>query len=202
MRKLLLKLSSNTEKISTKRYILVFAGILLFMGYLSINNITGSARLKEVSNGVGTLDMKFSYSSREAYDTIKAMGALGRQFYVKWLIIDYVFSLSLMIFSSILITYFLKKLSILGKMQKINLLPYIRGTFDYLENCFILIMLFNYPKELIVVASIANVMTIMKWTLYVIYLAILIILIIMTAWKAWRRSPILCGRKPSNNNNR
>ncbi|MFT8315007.1 MAG: hypothetical protein ABF633_12315 [Clostridium sp.] len=41
MRKLLLKLSSNTEKISTKRYILVFAGILLFMGYLSINNITG-----------------------------------------------------------------------------------------------------------------------------------------------------------------
>jgi hypothetical protein len=116
------------------------------------------------------------------------MGVLGRQFYVKWLLMDYVFSLSLMVFSSVLITYFLKKLSISGKMQKINLLPYIREAFDYLENCFVLMMLFNYPKELMAVANIANVMTIIKWILYVIYLAVLIILMIVTAWKAMKKS--------------
>lgn len=188
MGKFLSKLSSNMEKISTKKYILIFAGVLLFLGYLSINNVTGTAGLKEISNGIGTLDMKFSYSTREAYDTIKSLGALGRQFYVKWLLMDYVLSLSLMILSSILITYFLKKLSITGKIQKINLLPYIRGAFDYLENCFILMMLFTYPKEFIVVASIANLMTMIKWILYVIYLAVIIILMIMTSWKVIRKS--------------
>lgn len=180
MGKLLSKLSSNMQKLSTKKYILIFAGVLLFMGYLSINNVTGTTRLKEISNGIGTLDMKFSYSPREAYDIIKSLGALGRQFYTKWLLMDYVFSLSMMILNSIFITYFLKKLSISVKIQKINLLPYFRGAFDYMENCFILLMLFKYPKELMVVASIASLMTIIKWILYIISLMVVIILMIMT----------------------
>lgn len=184
MKKFLSKLSNIMQKLSTKKYILIFAGVLLFMGYLSINNVTGTARLKEISNGIGTLDMKFSYSPREAYDVIKNLGALGRQFYIKWLLMDFLVSLSTMLLFSILITYFLKKLSIGEKIQKINLLPYIRGAFDYLENCFILIMLFNYPKEFMVAASIANLMTIIKWVLYIISLMVVIILMIMTGWKA------------------
>lgn len=184
MGKLLSKLSSNIQKLSTKKYILIFGGVLLFMGYLSINNVTGTARLKEISNGIGTLDMKFSYSPREAYGIIKNLGNLGRQFYIKWLLMDFLVSLSTMLLFSILITYFLKKLSISEKIQKINLLPYIRGFFDYMENCLILIMLFNYPKEFMAAASIANLMTITKWVLYDISLAVVIIIMIMTGWKA------------------
>ncbi|WP_026882971.1 hypothetical protein [Clostridium akagii] len=78
MGRFLSKLSTDMLKVSTKKYILIFIGVLLFMGYLSTNNVTGTARLKEISNGIQPLDMKFSYSQGEAYDIIKRLGVLGR----------------------------------------------------------------------------------------------------------------------------
>ncbi|SMC17440.1 hypothetical protein SAMN02745134_00328 [Clostridium acidisoli DSM 12555] len=183
MRKLLSKLSNDMQKISNKKYILIFIGFLLFMGYMSTNNVTGTVKLKEISNGIQPLDMRFSYNPGEAYDVIKALGPAGRYFYIKWLIMDFVVSLSTMLLHSVLITYFIGKLSISGKMLKVNLLPYIRGAFDYIENCLLLIMLFNYPKVFIVIASIADLMTIMKWILFSISLVVIITLMIITGWK-------------------
>lgn len=195
MKKLLSKLSSNMQKISTIKYILIFLVVLLLMGYVSVNNVTGTARFKEISGGIQPLDMKFSYSARDAYDSIKKLGPLGRQFYIKWLLIDFVVSLSTMIFHSVLITYFLEKLSISRKIQKINLLPYIRGIFDYMENCLILIMIFNYPKEFIIIGNIANLMTIIKWILFIISIIVISFLIIITGWKAIKARQAAFKRK-------
>ncbi|WP_297427253.1 hypothetical protein [Clostridium sp.] len=184
--KALLKLSNVMEKAATKKYILIFMFIMLAVGYMSMNNVTGTARLKEISNGTGTLDMKYYYNSKDAYSTLNLLGGTGRKFYANWLAMDFFVSLSTMILHSILISFFLKKLDKFKKYGKVNLLPFIRGALDYIENFIIIIMLFNYPEEYTVAASVAGLVTSLKWILFVICIIIILILVLMTVIKSFK----------------
>lgn len=162
------KIYEKIKKLSTWKNILLFL-VLFIITYVIINGKPfGVAQLKEYTNGVGILDLERSYSPEYAYEIFKLQGDIGRQFYMKILIIfDVIFPLAYMLFFSTIMTFIFRRWLPDGHvLQKLSLLPILAGISDYVENTFILIMLHNYPKELFNIAVLANIMTILKGVIF------------------------------------
>jgi len=176
-------ISESFRKVSSKRQVFIFILLFLVVGGLMESKLIGSARLKEISGGTGMIDMQFYYSPDTAYGMLNSMGMYGRSFYSKLLGLDIIFSLAFMFAGSSLITFLLENLKINHLWFKLNTLPLFRSLFDVLENCFLWILILNYPQKNRVVATIAAVMTTTKWLVYTVLLMTLLMLVILSVYR-------------------
>jgi hypothetical protein len=162
-------------------FIIITAVLFLITGGISLFH---QNRLMQMSGGLTVLDMHLSYSSEEASDLFNNLGPAGRESYIAFLLLDFIFIIFFALIQYFIMAYLLKKVSPDSKWQKLAYLPYIRGAFDALENLFILLMLFYFPDRMPVMAGAANLSTILKWLSMSVIMAVALGGGIMLTWKS------------------
>jgi len=134
--------------------------------------------LKGITGGIGILDLHFSYTVQEIYETLFLQGVAGRSYYLTtFFIIDFIYPLTYAFFYSVVISYFFKVLKIKNKIVNyFIILPFIGMAFDYLENLFLSIILMKYPTELFYLGLISSYCT--KIKILCVYLSLLIAILL------------------------
>lgn len=152
------------ERVAKLRWVIVF--LVLFIISLSLINgdIIGVKKLKEITGGVGILDLESSYTPEYAYDILELQGERGREFYRNLLIYqDFIFPVIYTVFWIILIIYLYSKwLNNRKLLASIVIVPLIGGICDLTENILILNMLSAYPEKLYKLAYYSNIFTNIK----------------------------------------
>lgn len=126
-----------------------------------------------------TLDTLTSYTPEKAYELISSYGDAGRrQYALAEVSIDLVYPLTTALLFSLAILYTFKKaFPKHAAWQNVALVPLGILAADYLENICILVMLYNYPNKLPLIAQISNVFTFIKLALTPFELLVLVGLI-------------------------
>lgn len=170
--KVLNNISNGMQRFATKKYIIPL--LIMFIIIIALMEISpiGKVRLNEMSGGAGMLDMQFGYSQLQVYDLLGSIGTVGRQLYMRLLGLDLIFAVVFMLLQSLMITALLRKAQVNHHWHKLNLLPFVRSALDILENCFILVMLNNYPIQLPIIIAISCMITILKWIIYSAIIAV------------------------------
>ncbi len=126
----------------------------------------GIAAIKEMSGGIGIIDMERSYTPDKAYLILASLGAQGRQAYQTFYFFDFVFPLTYALLLATSIRFLFKKIfKITSRLQVFCLIPILAAFFDYMENLDIMSMLWNYPVKMISTATISNIFTGAKYLL-------------------------------------
>ncbi len=148
-----------------KPRVTIFLFVTLTLSAILIVGNLGEGKLKEITGGIGTLDLRVGYTPEQAYEALTLMGEQGRLFYRNLLIrLDLVFPLINTLFWISLITLIYK--NILKKKKALYLIalfPINIFVFDITENILVLNMLANYPKEMFNIAFTLNIITIVKF---------------------------------------
>jgi hypothetical protein len=161
---MLYALSDKLKKISTVRAVLLLALFFTAMYIILNGQPFGIAELNERFSDSTVLDSRSSYTPEEAYKLFEALGQEGRYFYARIiLLLDFAFPLSYALFCASAISFLLTRL-LPGRtgLMRINLVPVATGLVDYVENILLLDIVFTYPKQVNIVAVLANYMTVAK----------------------------------------
>jgi len=158
---------------------------LFLVSVITINGkIIGVEAMKRVSNGIGILDLEPNYTVEKAYSMLEAMGQVGRNFYLFRIIPqDFIFPLTYGIAFSLIILFLIHR--IMPKNEPALGLAYIPLTamlFDFLENICVIMILTQYPKQLVSVVQISNLFTMIKssllgFTMVMIALCVMVLLV-------------------------
>lgn len=163
---------------------MVFASLFGFLVTAALINGRpfGVAQLKEITGGVGLLDMEFLYSPEQAYAHLAVMGDAGRAFDLTPIVpLDLVFPFMYTLFYAVIMTWFLHQwLPAASGWHRLNVIPVIGGACDYLENFGIIAMLLSWPAQLDAVALFTMVAGLVKFSA-----TILAGIIIMIAFAGW-----------------
>lgn len=148
-------------------------------------------RVMAASGGVGVLDTNFGNSEMDIRHTIAALGASGRDVYLKqYYAADFCYSISYALFYSQLFRFFASQLSdqTVGKtaIGKLWLLPWGAMVFDWLENLSIGMLLAKYPVGLGIWYVLANVGTVTKSAFIYTATALLVLLVVVVLAQRWR----------------
>ncbi len=116
------------------------------------------------------IDIHFAYSPEKAYELINSYSEATRESYmISEMTLDVLYPVVYTLFMSIsLILLFPSK-------EKVAWLPYLVFASDLIENTGIIVLLYNYPKELYNLAIITSVFSTIKWLLALLILMIMII---------------------------
>lgn len=166
---------------STFVKVIISLAILLVVNFFINGKLIGLGKLKEITNGVGILDMEFGYSVDKAYGILDALGSQGRAFYLRMIPMDFVFPLSYMLFYLAAISYLLRLSNLQGRLLNYALvIPVLTAAFDFIENTAIIRLLRHYPVRLINTAKIANVLTMTKIVFIYMSMGTIALLLIAT----------------------
>ena len=172
--------SNGMKRYANKRYIIPLLIILVIILVLMDQGPFGTAKLKEMSGGLGTLDMQFGYSAAHTYGLFEKIGSSGRLLYDKLLGLDFLFAFFYMILQSLLITVLMKKAKLSVRWEKLNLLPILRSALDMVENCLLIFLIASFPEQHTVVVFIASFITIVKLSINYGYIALVFFLGVLT----------------------
>lgn len=170
--KTLTMLSGRIKRLASYKTILPAFLLFITVLILMLKGPFGSERIKELSAGLGTLDMRFLYSPSDAAELFERLGAAGRQTYTRLLTFDFAFLLSYMMMQSLLISALIRKANLPERWNKLNLLPILRSLLDAIENCLLLVLLTAYPVQYPAIAVIASVITTVKLGINYAYIAL------------------------------
>ncbi|MDO9552906.1 hypothetical protein [Rhodonellum sp.] len=118
------------------------------------------------------LDLKFAYSSKQAYQLIEGYGETDRQIYANCLIyIDFVYPVIYGLMFSFLL-FRIKKSVILAQI------PLLASLADFIENIGIITLLQYFPGKNLLLAGMTSMFTTLKWFSIMASLSILAILLV------------------------
>lgn len=154
-----------------------FLGIFLVAFSIINGNAFGVAKLKQLTGGIGIIDMEPGYTVDKAYNILESQGAEGRAYYLKRIIpMDFIFPLTYMLFYASALLYLQKLFHPQNTIvQYAVIVPLLAAVCDYSENLAIIRMLLNYPQRLVMTARIANFFTVSK----LLFIGISVVSIIM-----------------------
>lgn len=158
----MIKTLSFIEKLEAKtNLVYIFISLLILIVALNIINgeDVGVSKLKQITNGVGILDMEPGYSIEKAYSILDSQGTEGRYYYLKRIIpMDFVFPLIYMAFYCSIILFLLKLIHPRNELlHLLAFVPVLNTFFDYLENITIIRLLVRYPQKEIFTVKLANI---------------------------------------------
>jgi hypothetical protein len=141
------------------------AGLLLFILFAALVLPRQSASARATAGGAGSPDTSFTYSAEDLYNFAEAYGEQGRQAYVRArYTFDAVFPLVYAFFLTTSIAWiYSRAFSTESRWQRLNLVPLLGLTFDYLENLSTSLVMLRYPQPTPVVDALAPVFTTLKW---------------------------------------
>jgi hypothetical protein len=136
----------------------------------------GVEQLKDITGGVGLLDMEFLYTPDQAYTIFAAMGEAGRAFDLTHIVpLDFVFPFMYTLFYAVAITWLLHTwLPAQSRWHRLNVIPLVGGIADYLENLGIITMLLAWPSRLPDIAHFTMVAGLVKFTFIILAMVIII----------------------------
>jgi len=182
--RMVIRISDRIIAITSPR--MVFASLIgfLFTAFLINGRPFGVAQLKEITGGVGLLDMEFLYSPEQAYAHLAVMGDAGRAFDLTHIVpLDLIFPFMYTLFYAVTMTWFLHQwLPAASGWHRLNVIPVIGGACDYLENFGIIAMLLSWPAQLDAVALFTMIAGLVKFGATI--LAGIIIMIAFFGWIA------------------
>ncbi len=170
-KKITLKLWNKLSVRANKKNIIVgFIIIVLFNLLL----LPGFPKLFSVKNSY-PLDLKFGYTSYEAYSLLNQLNQHGRKIYLlSELLIDLPYAVLYSLIYSIIIIALFNNSKI--KFHKYFLwFPFLIGFFDIIENLSISLMILFYSHKLKYLGSFAGTVTLLKWIFAAITFCIVLI---------------------------
>lgn len=157
------KISEWISRISTGRVTLLCLVIFLLFGALVLPG--QSAQAEETSDGMGSPDTSFFYTTADLYRMAESYGEAGRAAYIHArFTFDLVFPLVYTAFLATAISWLFRRGFPPGShWQQANLAPILGAIFDYLENISAALVMSRYPALTPVVDTLAPVFSIIKW---------------------------------------
>jgi hypothetical protein len=147
------------------RLLVLLPSVLVILLSLNFLNLPFSIpRLREISGGRTILDLRFFYSSDEAYRTLDAFGLGGRFTYLWGLAtVDAVLPALMALLLAVTLVLVLKGvIPATSAWQRLCLVPILGALADYCENAAIITLLLRYPTRLEAVATAAGWFTLTK----------------------------------------
>lgn len=126
------------------------------------------------------MDRSWSYSARQVYAYLDALGAAGRSEYLRWaLSADLVFPViySFMLFLALTLAC-RRTTGCRGWIRKGRYLPLLIIVADWSENVSLAVVAYRYPERLDVMAQAASLFTTTKWMLIGGSLLLLVIMVL------------------------
>jgi hypothetical protein len=160
---------------SWRMILAVLAGFLV-TAFLVNGRPFGIARLKEMTGGVGILDMEILYTPQQAYSLLSAMGEAGREFDLTHIVpLDFLVPLFYSLTFSLLITWLLHRWLPEGSTwHRLNVIPLAGGFCDYLENLGVIAMLLAWPAQIPDIARFTMVFGLFKFMFSALAFAIIV----------------------------
>ena len=179
-----IKLYQLSSGLVTLLALLIFALVVAFV-------LPGQAsRAESVSQGAGSPDTSFFYSSTDLYNMAETYGAEGRAAYVRArFTFDLIFPLTYLFFLATSISWVMLRAvpDANSRWRLLNLFPVFGALFDYLENISASIVMVNYPQHTVLMDSLAPIFTLMKWFFVNGSFVILVPALLIAVWN-WVRA--------------
>ena len=142
----------------------VLIGLLIFIVFIALlatGQFDGGGEFPE---DAGVPDLSLYYSADTLYEWAEAYGEGGRRDYIYSF--DLVWPLVYGFFLVTAITWLFSKAFPTGSIWRLaNLVPLAGVLFDYIENFSVSLVMYRFPQETPVVASLAGIFTAIKWPL-------------------------------------
>jgi len=182
------------KKFSAKLYQLssgfvTLLGLLIFAVFVAFILPQQAERAEAVSQGAGSPDMSYFYSSADLYNMAETYGAEGRAAYIRArFTFDLVFPLTYLFFLATSISWVMLRAApdANSRWRLLNLFPVFGALFDYLENISASVVMLNYPQHTPILDSLASVFTLIKWIFVNGSFVILVPALLIAFWK-WVR---------------
>ena len=133
-------------------------------------------------------DLSIYYSAEQLYEMAEAYGGQGRADYIRVrFTFDLIWPLVYTFFLTTTISWLFKRsFTSQNPWQRINLLPLLGMTCDYLENISTSLVIYRYPAQTLIFDWLAGVFTTMKWLSIGVSFVVLVVGIIIAMWQ-WIR---------------
>lgn len=187
-------LSCGIKRLSSRRTILPALLLFLVVLLLVMKGPFGSERIKAMSAGLGTLDMRFFYQPSDVTALFAQLGAAGRLAYTRLLTLDFAFLIAYMTMQTLLISALIRKAHLPERWSKLNLIPILRSLLDAIENCLLLWLLGAYPAQHPAIAIFVSILTAVKLGINYAYIALVFSLGAMTT-RAVTKQKIAAAKK-------
>jgi hypothetical protein len=168
LRKLLKKLSRKTASLYSIQLMMFLLLVAIILSWLfNFSNVPFSnPSLIKISGHDGFLDVMPYYSARDAFIILGRYGSQGRELYLKFLAVDFIFIPIYCLGFALLFTRIGR--ARFGENDSwlwLNLLPLTIGLFDCFENLCIMSMLFMYPVTNVALGTLSGIATLTKTAL-------------------------------------
>ncbi len=159
---------------------LLIVAFLVFAFFMAVVLPGMAGQLGDITGVDVSPDTSFIYSAADLYAMAEAYGEEGRAYYIySRFTFDVAWPLAYMFFMVVTISYLYRDYPDRRRWKLLNLLPIAGGLFDFLENSAASLVMYRYPLETPVVASLAPVFTFIKWILIALSFAVLAIGLIL-----------------------
>jgi hypothetical protein len=185
------------NKLSIKLYqfsngFITLLGLLIFAVFIAFVLPQQAERAETISQGIGSPDMSYFYSSTDLYNMAETYGVEGRAAYVRArFTFDLVFPLTYLFFLATSISWAMVRAvpDANSRWRLLNLFLVFGALFDYLENISASVVMLNYPQHTPIVDSLTPIFSLIKWIFVNGSFVILVPVVLIAVWK-WVR-----GRK-------
>jgi hypothetical protein len=157
------RLSDWLYKVSTGW--IVILSLLISLVFTAVVLPRQTADAARFSKGVGSPDLSLFYSPDELYRMAQTYGEEGRDYFirVRWTL-DVIWPVLYTVFLCTAISWLFKKaITTQSWLWRTNLVPLLAGILDLLENSANSIVMYRYPAQTPIAATLAPLFTLLKW---------------------------------------
>jgi hypothetical protein len=180
---MLIKLSDWIQRVS-KGWVTLSA-LVIFVLFTALVLPNQSSRVSTETRAAGSPDMSFFYNTNDLYRMAEAYGQTGREAYIRArFTFDLIWPLVYTVFLCTSISWVNHRAFNPGSFwQRMNLVPLLALSFDYLENISTSLVMLQYPNRLPLVATLASVFTLGKWILITGSFVLLVVGLVVLIWQ-------------------
>lgn len=145
------------------------------------------------SGGVGSPDLSLFYTPDKLYQMARAYGDEGRDYFIRMrFTFDVAWPILYTIFLCTSISWvFQRTLTPESRVWRGNIIPLLAGSFDFFENVCTSIVMFRFPSQTPIAATMAPFFTFIKWAFVAGSFLLLLFGLLLLIWQWF-------GRKTSN----
>ena len=145
------------------------------------NRWFGQSHLKELTGGVGMIDMNFANSVTQIISYLTELGQQGRDAYLVLLGLDFLIIASFGLLQISFMFRLLKGLQLDYPLKWCVIFPLARGLFDVIETVSMAMNVMSFPGQISATLYLAACATPLKWVSLWITVAVLIVLLLANA---------------------
>lgn len=144
-----------------KTFFVLLAAYVVFPGYIlknaevNINQFAGKP--------IGPIDLTFGLNPSKTLEMVAAYGEQGRAYYAQGeMTMDVIYPIVYTFLFAVILTLLFRNKPY-TPFRYVNLLPFVTMLFDFIENVFIVMLLYRYPEQSMMVAVLCEIAKLLKW---------------------------------------